>query len=143
MAVFDRVPMNVVEMAFEIVFVSNRVFPKLRLPDAATTVTLATRCNDGFIAATGKPTLRELRLNPLPAVRKSIIAYRHGPYGMQMIGKQHDSENVKRMGLLAVTKDLTEDTSSPFGREYWTPSVCHDREEERPARNVHPSPIRH
>jgi len=44
MSVFDWVVMDVVEMAFEVVFVFQRVFPVLRLPDTTPAVTFSAGC---------------------------------------------------------------------------------------------------
>lgn len=67
--VLDRVVMHVVEVALEIVFRLESMFPEAALPDAASPLTLAASADRLLRAPEGEPLLGELFLDPCPACR--------------------------------------------------------------------------
>ncbi len=64
----NRIVMDVVEMPFKIVFVFERVFPESGLPDAAAAFLRPPGADRPLGPAAGEPVLRELLLDPPPAV---------------------------------------------------------------------------
>lgn len=76
---FDRVVVDVIEMALEVIFVFDRVFPELRLPDTLAPFVLASGRNIAFGSARGQPTTGKLSFDPLPSRRILRIARRHAP----------------------------------------------------------------
>ena len=85
MSVFHRIEVDVIEMAFEVVFLFDRVFPELRLPDSTSAVGLSPLCDFVFGTTRRKPALSELCFNPLPSAGVVRIARRHTPDRMKMI----------------------------------------------------------
>ncbi len=55
MFVFDGIPMDVIKMVFKIFFVFQRVLPKSRLPDSASSLPLATLGDDVILSAYLQP----------------------------------------------------------------------------------------
>ncbi len=82
---FHWIEVDVVEMAFKVVFVFDRVFPELRLPDATPPIGLSSRRDFAFRTARSKPPLSELCFDPLPSAGVIRIAPRHTPDRMKMI----------------------------------------------------------
>ena len=95
--VISWIPVTVVGAAFQIVLITNRVFPVTFLPDAALSLAIA-RCRlRPFVATSAKPSFGEFFLDPHPAKRISIVTGRTRPDCVQMIRKQYDCDDLKRM----------------------------------------------
>lgn len=135
-AVLDRVPVDVVEVTLEVVFVSDRVLPELRLPDSATTIDFSALRDGDFGPAGFEPTLGELRLDPLPAAGVVGVAFGHAPDCVEVLRQKNDRANVKRVSRFTFADDVAKDGSGVFRIEYWAALVGDQREEECPARNV-------
>jgi hypothetical protein len=142
-AVFDRVPVDVVEVTLEIVFVPDRVLPELRLPDSASAVALSALCDSDLGPAEFEPALSELRLDPLPAAGVVRVAFWHAPDCVDVLGQEHDRANVERVRRLTFADDVAEDRPGVFGFEDRTTVVSDQREEECPAGDMCSSPIWH
>jgi hypothetical protein len=65
--VFDRVEVDVIKVCLEVVFVSDRVLPETWLPDAATPLSQLIGRNEGFSAADGQPSFREVAFDTTPS----------------------------------------------------------------------------
>ncbi len=87
MAVLDRVPMDVIEMTLEIVFVLQGVLPIAGLPYPATPLPLAAFGDHVVLAANLQPTLRELFLEPTPSLGILAVAGRQCPNRMEVLGQ--------------------------------------------------------
>ena len=107
--VFHRIEVDVIKMALEVVFLFDRVFPKLGLPDSTPPVGLSSLRDFTFRTTRRKPPLCELRFDPLPSAGVIRIAPRHAPDRMEMIRQQHDCADFKRMRLLTFPNHVAED----------------------------------
>ena len=96
MAVFYRVVMDVVEVAVEVVFVGDGVFPIACLPDAPIAPLPAGGALWLLRSAGCQPGFGEFFLDPSPACRIGVIAGWQSPEGVQMLGKQNESMDFKR-----------------------------------------------
>ena len=81
-AVLHRVPMDVIEMCLEILFVFQRMLPIPRLPNPATPLTLTARGHNVIAAANLQPSLGKLFLQPTPAFGILAITRRQRPNGV-------------------------------------------------------------
>jgi hypothetical protein len=142
-AVLDRVPVDVVEVTLEIVFVSDRVLPELWLPDSTATVVLSALCDGDFSPARFEPTLGELRLDPLPAAGVVGVAFGHSPDCVEVLGREYERAKVERVSRFTFADHVAEDCLGVFRVEDWAALVGNQRKEECPARNVCSSPVWH
>lgn len=88
-----RVPVDVIKMSLEIVFVLKRVLPELSLPDATTSMMLARGRNPLLRTATGQISFREFLLDPGPTTGIFGISGGERPDRMQVIWQQHNGLN--------------------------------------------------
>ena len=95
--VLSRIPVTVIGTAFQVIFITNRVFPVTLLPDS-TQATFRSRFGlRKLSAASVEPSLGEFLLDPHPAKRIAIITGRKGPDSVPMIWQQDDGNNFERM----------------------------------------------
>lgn len=95
--VFHRIPVDVVKVAFEVVFVPDRVLPELWLPDPPPDIVLSALRDGDLSSAAFKPALGELSLDPLPAAGIVRVTFRHAPDCVEVLRQQHDRANVERV----------------------------------------------
>ena len=81
-AVLHRVPMDVIEMGREIVFIFQRVLPISGLPYPATPLPPPSSGNHEILAANLQPLFRKLLLQPTPTFRILAVTRRQRPNGM-------------------------------------------------------------
>ncbi len=84
-AVFYRVPVNIVHVRGEIRLVANQVFPKPLLPKRALPFLGSTTRQQGFIVQAFAALLSDDGFNDAPAGGKIGIALGQGPDAMQVI----------------------------------------------------------
>src|SRR5437763_1951424 len=77
-SVLDRVEVHVVDVSLEILLIANGVFPKAPLPECVFAIAMAFDRH-----ASGDKTMREMRLDPLPASGEIGIARWQRPDDMQ------------------------------------------------------------
>src|SRR5207302_567219 len=92
-AVLLRIPVDIIQAALQIFFVTTGMFPKPLLPDAALSLAAAGSGLWELAAARGEITPRECLFDLPPAQRVTGIVWRKGPNAMQMIRQQYDSYN--------------------------------------------------
>jgi len=85
---FDRVEMEIIQMAPQIIFIPHGVLPESPLPDAPLTLLRPTGTN----ALHRRQCPRKSGLDPPPAVGIIRIALRQLPHRMQMIGQHYQAQ---------------------------------------------------
>jgi hypothetical protein len=90
MAMFDRIEMNVVYVALEIILIAQGMLPIAALPNASFSSAEAAP-RDFFIV---RKSTGELCLYEAPACSEIRIAVRQGPDGVQMVRQDHSPSTV-------------------------------------------------
>jgi len=134
MSVFDWVPMDVIEMRFEVLFVFQRMLSIPRLPNPTTPLTLATGGHNVIACADLQSSLGKLFLQPTPAFGILAISRRQRPNRMQMVGQQHDGIHRKRPPHHTSSKHAAQDCHRPGIVKQPPTSMHDDGKEKRPAR---------
>ena len=98
-AVLDRVPVQIVEVRFQVIFVAASVIPEPPLPHAALLAFPAGRRNVAFCSASVQEGIGEFRLDAAPARRVVAVVQRHRPDCVKMIRQHDDSADFE--GMLA------------------------------------------
>ncbi len=104
---FQRINMDVVHAAFQVVFVAACMFIKPSLPDSAFAIFLTTPGFNPFRSTCFTPAACELRLDQTPSsriVRVSIGEFQHG---VKVIREQNNSRDSKGMSLTDMPNGLT------------------------------------
>ncbi|OKO78388.1 hypothetical protein AC629_30545 [Bradyrhizobium sp. NAS80.1] len=100
---FDGVEVDVIDMAREIVFVTNRVLPIAPLPQNQLSVGVA-----GYVYTGMKQGTAEMPLDPAPASREVGIIQRKFHDGVQMIRKDHYCIELERALLPSSPKGIAQ-----------------------------------
>src|SRR6266852_4627405 len=91
---FDRIEMDVIDVALEIAVIANGVFPKPPLPQRQIAVRTTLHCNPP-----NHQSAAEMSLDPAPSAGEISVAGRQGKDCVQMVRKDHDG--IDRKGPLA------------------------------------------
>ena len=129
-AVLHRVVMNVIQMAIAIVFVSNRVFPKPALPDAARPLADAGAESRLLAAAGGEVASREGGLDQGEPPGKIRVAIGQRDEQMQMTVQQHDRLQHKWVQRAAMLDGVAKQYTGGFVCEEGGPAFGDEGEEE-------------
>ena len=140
---FDRVPMNVIHVPVEIVFITDQMIPEPMMPKRAL-LTLASPRIQPFRTIQAFPaTLGNDPFNHAPARRKIGIIGRQAPNAMQMIGQQYPGNNFERLGLPGELYPLAQRGPDIVIGQETLPAERNHRKKIQPARHINPSIIRH
>jgi hypothetical protein len=127
--VFDGVPMDVIAMSFEILFVLQRVLPEARLPNPTTPLAFAPQGNRRTATTDLQPMFCELLFRPSHSLRILAIPSRQRPNRVQMIGQQNDGVHAERPPHQTPAKHTSQQRHGWRFREQPT-SLVHDNGEE-------------
>ena len=103
----ERIYMDVVHAAFQVVFVAACVFIKPSLPDSAFALFLATPGFNLFRSTCFTPVACELRLDQTPSSRIIRVSIGEIQHSVKVIGEQNNSRDPKGMSLLDMPNGLT------------------------------------
>src|ERR1700738_4155637 len=103
-AVLDRIDVAVLDVAAEILFVADQVFPEPTLPDAAFAARNANRAAQFSLGNN----LGEVDLDQPPAQREIGVAGRQCPNRVDMIGQHHHGVNRERVARLREPRRLAQ-----------------------------------
>ena len=109
--VLDRIEMDVIEMLFQIVLVSDDVFVIATLPDTAMTARLLRWCDRFLVPARREPVRGEFVLDRLPSRGVVAVAGRKNPQTVEVVPQQHGREQFKGMFGLHLTKRMAQQLS--------------------------------
>lgn len=91
-AMFDRIVMDIIEMARVVLFVANGMLPEATLPDSS----FPSLCPDRGTVLDRNDSSHEANLYRLPAIGKIGIARRQGPHAMHMIRQHYPAVDMQR-----------------------------------------------
>ena len=136
-AMLHRVPVNVIDMAVEVVGVTDKMFPEAPLPDSA----LALSAASARVVRTGKR-FRKTRFYEPPAHGIIMIVRRQAPDAMEVFRQDADGNGFERMAFrnLAIGRAQGVDV---VGQKLRAPVDQIDREKEKAAGNEQTSVIWH
>ena len=140
---FNRIPMDIIHVPVEIIFIPDQMIPKAMLPKR-TLLSLASPGVQPFRAIQTFPaTLRNDPFNDAPARRKIGIIWRQTPDAMQMIGQKHPGNDFERLGLPGELNPFAQCRADIVIDQETLPPERNHREKIHPARRINASIIRH
>ena len=125
--VLSRVPMDVVDAPLEVFLITDRMLPKTRLPNPASSFLLLRRRNVCFGATAGNPMVREQLLDSLPSRRIIGVALWQDPNHLQVIRQQTDREQLKRKLLFRFGDCRAKAGPTKVGRQDWAAIIGDER----------------
>lgn len=142
-AVFDRIIVDVIDVAGQVCLIADAMLPKAFLPDTSLVSSVSRTGNGRFRSARSGPRFHETPLDGGPAGGIIGVVFRQSPDAMEMIRQQDDGRHLERLLALHNAENLPETPSCPIVCEDPSAALRHQREEERAALQECASVIRH
>jgi len=140
---FNRIPVDSVHMAVEVVFITDQMIPETMVPKR-TLLSLASPGVQPFrVIQTFPATLSNDPFNDAPARRKIGIIWRQTPDAMQMIGQQHPGNDFERLRLPGELNPLAQRRTDIVIDQKSLPAERNHREKIHSTRYINTQVIRH
>jgi len=140
---FAGIPVDVVSTSFEVVWISNGVFPEARLPDTAFASNPLGFGDLRLRLICSEPLLAESGFDPFHAQRIPLVSIGQLDHQMPMVWQQYRCDDCERMPLANIFNCAAKKCPSCVSRENLPSPIRHCSQEIRPARNKPKPIIRH
>jgi hypothetical protein len=141
--VLHWIVVNVVEVPFELLLVTDCVLPEAALPHTSTTVAPSRVVPRLFAATACKPLLGELLLDEHPTAREVGVVSRKSPDHVQVVGQEHQSVCCEWPTCVTFAQRPPQRRTRCIVAEEALPVLRDHSEEEGPARHMSPAIHRH